>query len=81
MRQSPAGIYIYSDTGTIEVLLTETRGAYAPELDELYDALVYGKPVLHSVPLGSRDTGGLPGDHAVGDRTQGYPDAAPGCRS
>src|SRR5919198_947897 len=48
LRQSPAGIYIYSDTGTTEVPLTETRGAYAPELDELYDALVYGKPVLHS---------------------------------
>ena len=25
-----------------------TRGAHAPELDELYDALVYGTPVLHS---------------------------------
>ena len=48
MRQSPAGIYIYSDTGTTEVPLNETRGAYAPELDELYDALVYDKPVLHS---------------------------------
>jgi phthalate 4,5-cis-dihydrodiol dehydrogenase len=48
MRQPPTGIYIYSDTGTTEVPLTETQGAYAPELDELYDALVYGKPVLHS---------------------------------
>ena len=48
MRQSPAGIYIYSDAGTTELPLTETRGAYAPELNELYDALVYGKPVLHS---------------------------------
>jgi phthalate 4,5-cis-dihydrodiol dehydrogenase len=48
MRQSPSGIYIYSDTGTIDVPLTESRGAYAPELNELYDALVYGKPVLHS---------------------------------
>jgi len=48
MRQSPAGIYIYSDTGTTEVQLTETRGAYAPELDELYDTLVHGQPVLHS---------------------------------
>ncbi|MGH8060125.1 MAG: Gfo/Idh/MocA family oxidoreductase [Candidatus Entotheonellia bacterium] len=47
MRQSPAGIYIYGDEGTREVPLTETRGAYAPELDELYDALVDGKPVLH----------------------------------
>jgi predicted dehydrogenase len=48
MRQSPAGIYIYGDAGTTEVPLTETRGAYAPECDELYDALVYGKPLLHS---------------------------------
>jgi phthalate 4,5-cis-dihydrodiol dehydrogenase len=48
MRQSPAGIYIYGDTGTTEMPLTETRGTSAPELDELYDALVYGKPVLHS---------------------------------
>lgn len=39
MRQSPAGIYIYDDSGTTEVPLTETRGAHAPELDELYDAL------------------------------------------
>ena len=43
-----AGIYIYGDTGTTEVPLIETRGAYAPELNELYDALVYGKPLLHS---------------------------------
>ena len=48
MRQSPAGIYIYGDASTTEVPLPETRGTYAPELDELYDALVYGKPVLHS---------------------------------
>jgi len=48
MWQSPAGIYIYGDAGTTEVPLTETRGTYAPELDELYDTLVYGKPVLHS---------------------------------
>jgi phthalate 4,5-cis-dihydrodiol dehydrogenase len=47
MRQSPAGVYIYGDDGTTEVLLPETRGAYAPELDELYNALVHGTPVLH----------------------------------
>jgi phthalate 4,5-cis-dihydrodiol dehydrogenase len=48
MRQSPAGIYIYGDAGTTEVPLPETRGAYAPELDELYNVLVDGTPVLHS---------------------------------
>jgi phthalate 4,5-cis-dihydrodiol dehydrogenase len=48
MRQSPAGIYIYDNTGTHEVPLPETRGTSCPELDELYDALVYGTPVLHN---------------------------------
>jgi hypothetical protein len=48
MRQSPAGICLYGDAGTTEVPLAETRGVYAPELDELYEALVYGTPVLHS---------------------------------
>lgn len=48
IRQSPTDIYIYSDTGTTEGPLTEFRGAYVPELDELYDALVYNRPVLHS---------------------------------
>jgi len=47
MRQSPAGIYIYSDEGTTEMPLGETRNAYAPELVELYNALVYGKSLLH----------------------------------
>lgn len=47
MRQSPAGIYIYGDDGTTEVPLAESGVAYAPELDELYNALIYGKPVLH----------------------------------
>ena len=47
MRQSPAGIYIYRDTGTTEMPLAENRSAYVPELDELYNALVHGKPVLH----------------------------------
>jgi len=47
MRQSPAGIYIYNDAGTTEVPLTETSGALVPELDELHNALVHGKSVLH----------------------------------
>src|SRR6266567_2847233 len=47
MRQSPAGIYIYGDAGTTEVALTETRRSHSPELDELYDAVVQGKPLLH----------------------------------
>jgi phthalate 4,5-cis-dihydrodiol dehydrogenase len=48
MRQSPAGIYLYGDDDTTEVALPETTGTYVPELDELYNALVHGTPVLHS---------------------------------
>src|SRR5712692_150903 len=44
MRQSPQGVYIYGDGGTTELPLTETRRAHAAEIDELYDALVDGKP-------------------------------------
>jgi hypothetical protein len=47
MRQSPAGISIYGDAGTTEVPLPETRSAYAPEFDDLSNALVHGKPVRH----------------------------------
>jgi len=47
MRQSPGGLYVYGDDGTVELPLTETRRAHSPELDELYDALVHGRPLLH----------------------------------
>jgi phthalate 4,5-cis-dihydrodiol dehydrogenase len=48
MRQSPGGIYVYDDSGTTEVPLTETRGnGSSPELAELYDAVVHKRPLLH----------------------------------
>ena len=47
MRHSPAGISIYGDAGTTEGPLPETRSAYAPEFDDLSNALVHGKPVRH----------------------------------
>jgi phthalate 4,5-cis-dihydrodiol dehydrogenase len=47
IRQSPEGVYVYGDDGTTELPLTETRGSHSPELDELYDALVFGRPLLH----------------------------------
>ena len=47
MRQSPNGIYVYSDEGTSEIELTETRGAHSPELAELQEAIVNGRPLLH----------------------------------
>ena len=47
MRQSPNGIFVYSDDGTAELPLTETRGAISPELEELYEAIFNGRPLLH----------------------------------
>ncbi len=78
MRQSPAGIYIYGDEGTTEVLLPETRGAYAPELDELYEALNDGKPVLHSGLWGLATLEVCLALMQSATGTQGHSDAAPG---
>ena len=47
MRQAPEGIYVYSDDGTKVVPAPEDRGREAPELNELYGALVSGRPILH----------------------------------
>jgi phthalate 4,5-cis-dihydrodiol dehydrogenase len=47
MRQSPEGIYVYGEDGTTEIPLTETRRSHSPELDEIYEAVVHGKPLLH----------------------------------
>jgi phthalate 4,5-cis-dihydrodiol dehydrogenase len=48
IRQSPGGVYVYSDEGTTEVPLSESRSQARPELEELYDELTTGKPALHS---------------------------------
>jgi phthalate 4,5-cis-dihydrodiol dehydrogenase len=48
MRQSPAGVFVYSDEGTREEPVLEDRRNSSPELVELRDAIVDGKPVLHS---------------------------------
>lgn len=48
LRQSPKGVYIYGDQGSrteVAVQGPEARG-YA-ELDELYQAVVNGKPIVH----------------------------------
>jgi predicted dehydrogenase len=47
IRQSPDGVYVYGDDGTTEIPLTETRRSHSPELEELYDAVVHHKTLLH----------------------------------
>jgi predicted dehydrogenase len=47
MRQSPNGLFVYRDDGTSEVPLKEIRGSQSPELEELYETVVNGRPLLH----------------------------------
>ncbi len=46
MRQSRDGILIYGDTKR-EVPIASDRGRRKAEIDELYDGVVHGKPMLH----------------------------------
>jgi phthalate 4,5-cis-dihydrodiol dehydrogenase len=55
MRPSPDGVWIYGETETREVKLPEGR-AYPNKdavVDELYDAVVHGRPPLHDASWGT----------------------------
>jgi phthalate 4,5-cis-dihydrodiol dehydrogenase len=47
VRQSPRGLYVYSEDRTEEIALAASEGAGLPELLELKDALFAGEPALH----------------------------------
>jgi hypothetical protein len=47
VRQSPNGLYIYSDDGRREVPVTGDRGTGFVEIEELYEGVVNGKPIVH----------------------------------
>jgi phthalate 4,5-cis-dihydrodiol dehydrogenase len=47
VRQSPNGLYVYSDAGRREIPVRETRGTGTVELEELWGALSEGKPISH----------------------------------
>ncbi|MFN0074461.1 MAG: Gfo/Idh/MocA family oxidoreductase [Chloroflexota bacterium] len=52
LRHSPYGVYVYSDAGQREIDLTPDRfmggaGQRRAELEEIYDAVVFGKPLWH----------------------------------
>ena len=47
IRQSPNGIYIYSDEGRREIPVYGGRGTGLLEMREMYEALVEGKPIGH----------------------------------
>jgi phthalate 4,5-cis-dihydrodiol dehydrogenase len=47
IRQSPNGIYVYGDEGRREVPVTGGRGVGTMELQELFDCLTNGKPIVH----------------------------------
>ncbi len=47
MRQSPNGLYLYTDEGRREVPVTGGRDSGLVEMKELYEAVVEGKPLVH----------------------------------
>ena len=51
LRHSPYGIYVYDDAGQHDIEIKPDRamgiGQRRAELEELYDAVVHGKPVWH----------------------------------
>ncbi len=47
LRQSPNGIYVYSDAGLREEPLAEEHGEGDPTLREAYNGIVNGEPIFH----------------------------------
>jgi phthalate 4,5-cis-dihydrodiol dehydrogenase len=47
IRQSPDGLYVYSDAGRREVPVFGGRGTGLLEMKEMYEALTQGKPIVH----------------------------------
>jgi phthalate 4,5-cis-dihydrodiol dehydrogenase len=47
IRQSPNGVYVYDDNGRHEVPVTGDRGTGFLEMEELYEAVAHGKPIIH----------------------------------
>jgi phthalate 4,5-cis-dihydrodiol dehydrogenase len=48
IRQSPDGLLIYDDEGKHEVDLPRGASSRAAELNEIYEAVVHGKPIFHN---------------------------------
>ncbi len=53
IRYSARGLYVYDNEGMREVPVERRPRAGAPEIRELYDAVVLGKPVMHSLSWGA----------------------------
>ena len=47
IRQSPRGLYVYDEHGPRELELPVEQQRGEAELEELYEAVVHGKPLLH----------------------------------
>jgi predicted dehydrogenase len=46
-RMSPNGIYVYGDDGRREIEVLGGRGVGTLEIQELYECLAHGKPIVH----------------------------------
>ena len=52
VRQSAHGLYVYSDDGLEDVPVEGANSLGGAELNELYDAIVYGAPICHDARWG-----------------------------
>ena len=52
IRQSQYGLFVYSDDGVEDVPLPEEGWSRRAELEELYNAVVFDKPIRHTGPWG-----------------------------
>ena len=47
IRQSPNGVFVYGDEGRREVPVIGDRGTGMLEMEELWDSVAHGKPIVH----------------------------------
>ena len=52
IRQSQYGLYVHSDEGVQDIPLSEGGTSRRAELEELYNAVVLGRPIRHTGPWG-----------------------------
>lgn len=52
VRQSAHGLYVYSDDGLEDVPVEGANSLGGAELNELYDAIIYGAPIYHDARWG-----------------------------
>ena len=70
IRQTPDGLFVYGEKEKREITLPPAGRGREAEVEELYDAVVHGRPVFHDGRWGAATSGSLLGDAGVGERAK-----------